>query len=277
MPEGDTLYRTAARLRQTVDGGLLREARARPREGIDAASLPGRRLQGIESRGKHLLLHLDDRRCLHSHMGMTGSWHVYLPGEPWRKPAARAALVLCTDSHQAVCFSPRALQILSPDRLRRHPQLARLGPDLLAEPFDREAALERLRVHGATALGEALLNQTLLSGIGNVYKSEALFLCRLDPWSRVDSLDNAGLLALIERARGLMRRNLEGHRRRTRPGSPGGPRVWVYGRSGQPCLVCGTAVRMRRQGDAGRSTYFCPDCQRTRLPGSLRHCPGGCA
>lgn len=274
MPEGDTLYRTAVRLREALAGTTLVEAQARAREGIDAASLVGRRLPRVESRGKHLLLHLDDGRCLHSHMGMTGSWHLYRRGEPWRKPANYAALVLGTAERLAVCFSPRTLQLLSATGLRRHPQLARLGPDMLAGEFDPVGLAPRL--HTPLPIGEALLDQRLLSGIGNVYKSEVLFLCRVDPFAPASSLPSASLVELLAQARALMRRNLEGHPRRTRSGHDG-PRVWVYGRSGEPCLRCGSLVRMRRQGEAARSTYYCPECQGVSLEGSLRHCPGGCA
>lgn len=276
MPEGDTLHRTAARLREALAGATLTEAASRAREGLDAASLVGHRLPGIESRGKHLLMHLDDGRCLHSHMGMTGSWHLYRPGEAWRKPAHRAALVLGTDGRLAVCFSPRTLQLLSATALRRHAQLARLGPDLLDPAFDTEAALARLALHAPTPLGEALLNQSVLAGIGNVWKSELLFLARLDPFAPVGRVEPARLEALLARARALMRRNLEGHRRRTRLGRDG-PRLWVYGRSGEACLHCATPIRVRRQGDAGRSTYFCPQCQGVSVEGSLRRCLGGCA
>ncbi len=261
MPEGDTIFRTAVRLREVLLGQEIQAASAR--ESTWPPAITGSRVRDVESRGKHLLIHLDRPLTIHSHMGMTGSWHVYRPGETWRKPARRAAMVLNTPAAVAVCFSPKTLELLSELRLKRHPYLSRLGPDLLAAEWDPIDALRRFRPHAGTPLGEAVMNQTIVCGIGNVYKSEVLFLEQLNPFLPIGELPDADLLRVMQRARKLMGDNLEGYPRRTRHALDG-RRLWVYGRNDQPCFRCGTLIHMRRQGDLGRSTYWCPDCQPAR-------------
>ena len=266
MPEGDTVFRTAARLRPVLVGGSIWAARSRQRE-FPADSLLGRTFSAVEARGKHLLMHLDDGRTIHSHLGMHGSWHLYRPGEPWQKAPRWAALILEIPAAVSICFSPKVLQLLSADQLRRHPCLARLGPDLLAEHVDDEEVLRRFRTHKRTPIGEAVMNQRIVSGIGNVYKSEVLFLTRINPWKTVAALSDAQILDIAHTARQWLAKNRTGSPRRTRS-SLDGQRLWVYGRCGKPCLVCGGLVRLRRQGDLGRTTYWCPQCQtdQTQMP-----------
>lgn len=202
-----------------------------------------------------------EQDVLHSHLGMTGSWHLYQLGEPWRKPAHRAAVVLRTRSAVAVCFSPKTIELLSADAFRRHRYLQQLGPDLLAEELDEEEILRRFRIHDATPLGQAVMNQTIACGIGNVYKSEVLFMLQLNPFQPVRALTDTQLLSLIHTARLWMQKNLDGYPRTTRLKGDGGGRKWVYGRQGAPCFTCQTPIQMQRQGDLGRSTYWCPTCQ----------------
>lgn len=259
MPEGDTIFRTAERLRQCLLDQTIQSADS-PARWCDPQPLVGGRVRDVQARGKHLLIHMDPGPAIHSHMGMTGSWHVYQPGERWQKPARRAALVLDVKTWVSVCFSPKTLELLSPDRLRRHPLLERLGPDLLAEQFDLPEVLRRFRTQESTPLGEAVMNQAIVCGIGNVYKSEVLFLEQRNPFTVVANCSDEQLLAIVHRAQVLMRANLQGFARRTRHRSDGG-RLWVYGRQGQACYRCGTAIRLRRQGDLGRTTYWCPACQ----------------
>ena len=167
----------------------------------------------------------------------------------------------------AACFSAPVVELLPPRLAREHPALARLGPDLLDPAFDPGAARARLRARGEREIGAALLDQTALAGIGNVYKSETLFLCGTPPRARVRELDDAALDRLIETARRLMSRNLGGGpRRTTSPLAPG--LAWVYRRSGEPCRRCGTAVLRLVQGDPARSTYYCPRCQSGEKPPS---------
>jgi endonuclease-8 len=263
MPEGDTLYRIAEAVRPVLEGRRIESASSSDRttvEPIDAPSLVGAVITSVEARGKHLLLATDDGRALHAHLGMTGSVHVYPLGEPWRKKPSSAAIALSTDSHTVVCFSPKQLELVTATRLRRNAHLQRLGPDLMRHDSDLVAALARLRVHNAAPIGEAVMNQTIAAGIGNVYKSETLFLARINPWTRVGELSDERLLHYLGEARRLMRLNRGPGRRVTRFRDDG-KRHWVYGRRGEPCFECGAPITLRRQGDAGRTTYWCARCQ----------------
>lgn len=259
MPEGDTIHRTANALRPWLIGETIQRAWGWD-DWIDAPSIAGRVVLAIEARGKHLLLHLDDGRTVHGHSGMTGSWHIYPHGEPWQKPRRRAALVLETSRLSVVFFNPKTLELLTSAEFRRHNYLARLGPDLLAETLDLSEVARRFRRANRKPIGEAVMDQTLCCGIGNIYKSELLFLQNIDPFSPVADLDDDALLDLFELARDLMQYNLQGPKRTTRFEGDGG-KLWVYGRSGQPCFLCGTEVNISRQGDLGRTTYWCPQCQ----------------
>jgi endonuclease-8 len=263
MPEGDTLHRVAFQITAQIVGKRVEAARARA-ELPRAPELAGQQLERAEARGKHLLLDFENALSVHSHLGMTGSWHIYPRGERWRKPAQRAALALRFDSHDLVCFSPKMIELQSTRRVHRNRFVTGLGPDLLAEDFDEAEALRRLRAHGHLSLGEALMQQQLVAGIGNVYKSEVLFMNRLDPFAAVSSCSDEALLACLRSARRFMRRNLEGLRRKFR-GSTHGDRLWAYRRRGMPCLECRTPIEMRRQGETARSTYYCPRCQGVEL------------
>jgi endonuclease VIII len=257
MPEGDTLWRVAARLKATLGTAELRSAESRQ---IDVEGLPGHCVQRVEARGKHLLIGFSNGMTVHSHLGMTGSWHLYAPGSTWRKPAHRAALVLGFGHCEVVCFSPKQLELLTERGLARHPWLSRLGPDLLDASTIVDDCLPRLRALADEAIGVALLHQGVMAGLGNVYKSELLFLCRVNPFLRVRDLHDTTLRGLIERGMKEIRANRITLARRTRHGNDG-PRLWIYGREGRPCLVCGSVIERTRQGDLGRSTWWCPGCQ----------------
>ncbi|WP_254507945.1 Fpg/Nei family DNA glycosylase [Anatilimnocola floriformis] len=263
MPEGDTIHRAATRLRAVLDGQLIERAESRWL-GAVAASFPGRKIQSIEARGKHLLIALDDDRVIHSHMGMTGSWHIYRPGEPWFKPPQRAAISLDCPAVCVVCFTPKLLEVLTATALRRHDYLNRLGPDLLAKPPSDEEVIARFRQGNNLPIGQAVMNQTIVSGIGNVYKSELLFSLRLHPLLLVSDMSDEQLLELTTLASELMSQNLSGRPRTTRHSLDGG-RFYAYGRSGKACYTCSTPIEVIRQGDAGRTTYFCPHCQALAL------------
>jgi endonuclease-8 len=259
MPEGDTIHRAATRLEAVLAGQVVERAESRWL-GPAVNSLVGRHIKAVEPRGKHLLIHFDDDRVLHSHMGMTGSWHIYRPGERWQKPAQRAAIALDCPQVCVVCFTPKLLELLTATGARRHNYLQRLGPDLLAGPPPDEEVLARFRQCNNLPIGQAVMNQTVVSGIGNVYKSEVLFHVRLHPQTMVSQVPDQQLIELTAIAREQMERNLSGRPRTTRHSLDGG-RFWVYGRRGMPCYTCGTPIELIRQGDAGRTTYFCPQCQ----------------
>jgi endonuclease-8 len=245
-----------------MEGRVIEDARLRDHQ-FECERIIGSTVAGIEARGKHLLMHLSANSAIHSHMGMTGSWHVYHPGQAWLKPTHYAALVLTINKLEVICFSPRLLELLTADQLRRHPHLQQLGPDLLANEFDMPAAIARFRQRDALPLGEAVMNQRLVCGIGNIYKSEVLFLMTFDPFAPVSQFSDDELTRMLTKARYLLRRNSGGPNRTTRFGSDAG-RMWVYGKSGRPCPKCGAVIQLRRQGEAGRTTCWCPECQPAR-------------
>lgn len=196
-------------------------------------------------------------------MGMTGSWHVYRPGDEWRKPREYAVLVMAINGLEVICFSPKQLELLTANQLRAHAHLRNLGPDLLAAEYDVPAAVLRFRARNHLPLGEAVMNQTIVAGIGNIYKSELLFILQYDPFARVAAYGDDELAALIDKARRLMRRNTTTHRRQTRFTGEG-QRMWVYSRPGEQCAKCAAEIQVRRQGEAGRTTFWCPTCQPQR-------------
>ena len=260
MPEGDTLFRIARALTTALVG--------RPLIAVDTTvpalargELVGRTTVAVEATGKNLLIRLDDGRAIYSHLRMTGSWHVYRPGEAWSKPARRAVVVLHTDAFVAPCFSAPVVELLTERALAQHPRLGALGPDAITDSFDALEARARLRRRPELPIGVALLNQRALAGVGNVFKSEVLFRQRLSPFRAVGELSDAVLEPLIAYCHQLLVQNRGGPFRRTMPGLDERERLFVYNRSGEPCRVCGAPIRMRRQGMDARSTYFCPRCQ----------------
>ena len=251
MAEGDTILRLARRLGAALGGELVSAAAPSPRgRAAGVPRLDGRRLERVEARGKHLILRFGPL-ALHSHLGMSGGWHLYRAGEPWRRPRAAAWAVLGAAGTEAVQFGGPTLRVLPAERLRLDPQLSRLGPDLLAPGFDPAPVLAAMRAEPSRALGDALLDQGLVAGIGNIFKSEACFAAGLDPWRRLGELGDAELTAALLSARELM---LEAARSGRHPHR-------VYRRRG-PCPRCGSRLRSRGQGDANRTTYWCPGCQR---------------
>jgi endonuclease VIII len=254
MAEGDSILRLAGRLDEALVGEALSVRTPGPRRpaGLPAATLDGRVLEHTESRGKHLILHFEGELALHSHLGMRGSWHIYGDRERWRRPARQAWIALAGDSAEAVNFGGSSMRIAREAQLRRDPRLARLGPELLAEDFDPKAASARIRSEGPSAeLGEVLLDQGLVAGIGNIFKSEGCFEVGLDPGRRLETVGDEQLSVLLGSTRGLMLEAAESGRQPSR----------VYRRAGRPCPRCRTTIRSRAQGDSARTTYWCPGCQ----------------
>lgn len=259
MPEGDTLFRTAYTLRLALKDRVIRAFQS-PLPSLRPTDFVGKAIVDVQARGKNLLIFLDDDCALYSHLRMDGSWHIYEPQVKWQKPARLAQAVIETDAYCAVCFSAPTVEYLTPLALKRHPVLSKLGQDLLSETFDADEALRQLRAVNALPIGEAVMRQHVMAGIGNVYKSEVLFLCQANPFLVVACFSDEFLKRFIAESRRLMQANLRGHRRQTRYALDGG-KLWVYERSGRPCRRCGATIKMRRQGMAGRSTYWCPQCQ----------------
>lgn len=251
VAEGDTILRTARRIEAALRGERIATSAPSPRgRGAGLERLDGRELEAVESRGKHLLLRFGDL-VLHSHLGMSGSWHVYGRGARWRRPRASAWAVLAGSEREAVQFGGPTLRVLRAGALRSDPTLSRLGPDVLAEDFDPGQAIAPMRAFPERQLGDVLLDQALVAGIGNIFKSEACFAARVDPRRTVGALSDEELRAVLGAARELMARSV----------SEGRPSRAVYRRAGEPCPRCGTRIESLGQGDANRTTYLCPACQ----------------
>lgn len=244
MPEGDTIWRTAANLQRRCSEKIVRDARPSA-----IARLKGKRLESVTANGKHLIMQFEGGIALHSHMRMTGAWHVYRTGERWREPSWRATVVLAFDDVVAVCFAAPVMELVA------DPQqpVAHLGPDILSDAFDLDEVIRRARAADAPTLGELLLDQRVCAGIGNIYKCESLWINRLDPWLAPTATDDSALRQLYKTARDLMRRSLVTPIRRQRHA--------VHARGGRPCPRCGGRIQIHAQGVQARLTYFCSRCQ----------------
>ena len=252
VAEGDTILRAARRFEATIVGEELTVAAPNPRgRAAGVERLDGRTLESVEARGKHLLLGFGDL-SLHSHLGMSGGWHFYRPGARWRRPRTSAWAVLSGGGWDAVQFGGPTLQVAPTARMRRNPQLTRLGPDILAADFDLGGAIAAIRADPTRGLGDALLDQHLVAGIGNIFKSEACFAARVDPWRPVGDLSEEELRAVLGAAREQMQSAVETGDRH---------RFQIYKRRQGACPSCRGPVSSRGQGDANRTTYWCPRCQ----------------
>jgi endonuclease-8 len=268
VPEGDTIARSAA----TLAGVLVGRAVTRFTSSVPGVEARGRALgvvgstiTAVEARGKHLLIHFStgstaNSAVLRTHMRMTGAWHLYRVGSRWQKPARFARVIVEAGDVLAVCFSAPEVELLAGGQVAGHAGLQRLGPDLLGSDFDEAEALARLRAADGLEIADALLDQSIVAGVGNVYKSEVSFLERVNPFVRVSALDDATLQRLIRTARRELQRNVGTTGRRTTP-SHQREALWVYDRVDKPCLRCGTSIRRVLQGPHARSTYWCPTCQ----------------
>jgi endonuclease VIII len=259
MPEGDTIHGVAERLRVALqDQPLL--AVELPRL-AGTAPAPGTRVTRVEARGKHLLIWLSDGRVIHSHLRMTGVWRIYRTGQKRRHSASSVRIRLRTQDVDAVCAHAPVVELLDAAAVERHPALRRLGPDLTVPDPDVDLALKRLDTpfHAGRTIGEALLDQRIASGIGNVYRSEVCFLHGIDPRTHVARVPPQLRRALLTTAADLLRANVG--RVRTTVDQQASGRLWVYGRTGRPCRRCGTGIVGEVVGDPPRRAYWCPTCQ----------------
>ncbi len=268
MPEGDTIHKIAEAIRPRLEGQRIVRARIghRPRHRA-FENLNGRSVESVYASGKHLLFVMSGGLVLRTHLGMYGSWHRYRVDESWRKPESQLSLALWTERDVFVCFNGRELICLPAASITQSVFRQRLGPDLLQTPVAPDALVGRARdfLEPQTPLVDVLLDQRAASGIGNVYKSEVLFIERMHPLTPLAECSDEELVRLYARATDLLERNLGGGRRRTRFPADGAGRLWVYGRGDKPCHRCGTAIRYQRLGRDLRGTYWCPACQ---TPGS---------
>jgi endonuclease VIII len=261
MPEGDTVYRTARRLRAALAGHRLRHAELRHPRWVEH-DLSGRTVLDVASVGKHLFTRFDGELSLHSHLRMDGSWHIYPLAESWQRPGHQARVLLETEQRRAVGFRLHELALLPTGQERR--LVGHLGPDLLDPAWSSDHLRDgtrRLTAQPDTELGLALLDQRTVAGIGNLYKTEVCFLLGVSPWTPAREL--ADPHRAITLARRLLERNVERPEQSTTGELARGRQHWVYRRAGQPCRRCGTRIRTGAQGDGvyARTAYFCPRCQ----------------
>ena len=231
-------------MRRRLDGQLVRAARP-----ATLGRLSGQRVVAVEPVGKHLFIRFSGGLALHTHMRMEGSWHVYAPGERWRRPERMARAVLETDDTVAVCFLAPTVELVADERVA----VGHLGPDILDPQFDVDDTVQRARRGESITVGEMLLDQRVCAGLGNIHKCNALWERGIDPWAPLDSLDDDALRRLLLTARDRIRRSAVQRGFAPRPG--------VHGRGGRPCPRCGTLVSVRSQGSLGRPTYWCRRCQ----------------
>src|SRR5256885_10256767 len=249
MPEGDIVHRAATMLESALQG--KRVVAARPEH---LKRLVGTTVSAIEPVGKHLVIRFDNGLALHTHMRMRGVWHVYRPGERLPRPAWQAKGSLEAADSVAVCFRAPIVELVRDVAAR----VGHLGPDIVAEEWSPSAAVARARKLNEMPIGDVLLDQRVVAGIGNVYRCESLWSRRINPWKPARELDDETLGALLETARQAMRANSSGDRRRRFPGYGRGA---VHGRGGRPCVRCQRPIRVRAMGEHARLVYWCPKCQ----------------
>jgi endonuclease VIII len=257
MPEGDTIHYAANRMRPVLAGAVPVVETPHPRHRFDRwpERLADRTVESVDAHGKHLFIRFEGDLAVHSHLRMTGSWATYADGRPWRRSPKRAWLVLRARNHAVVQFDGPVLELLTESRTRFDKRLALLGPDILAPELDEERFLRRLREDDPTRpIGDALLDQRTIAGIGNLWKVEACFLAGIDPWRPTGRVTDDEALAVVRAARPRMQQSAQdGNQRRFKT---------IYGRAGIPCPRCGAPIRSRGQGDDNRITYWCAGCQR---------------
>ena len=259
MPEGDTIYRAAAALRTALVGRPMVSFEAPYLDGVQPRI--GGVIEEVESFGKHLEFAWDDGVVLHTHMRMTGSWHLYHPGERWRRPQREMVVAIGVGQWNAVCFNAPTVETYRSFDKRRHPGFGHLGPDLTKDSPNIDDCVDRIErfADSNEPIAEVLLDQRIACGVGNVYKSEVLWHCGISPFRAVSDVELSDRRRVLATAARMLRGNRTRVRRVTAPEAPGG--LAVYGRNGLPCPKCHDAVRVQRTGQHLRATYWCPTCQ----------------
>jgi endonuclease-8 len=275
VPEGDTIFRAAR--------ALGRALAAKPVTGFrttypllarfdDDTPLIGQLVRSVESRGKWLLIHFSGGATMATHMLMSGSWHIYRPGERWQRPRTNMRILIENSDYVAVGFSVPVAKMLRTDQIERVLPIPQTTIDVLNQDFDAIEVARRVLACGAEEIGDVLLHQHVIAGVGNVFKSEVCFVTATNPFSKVSALDAEKIRALIATSHRLVKANVledsadmivndAGRRRRTTHESDPGASLWVYGRQGEPCRRCARPIRRRMQGPDARVTFWCPQCQ----------------
>ena len=251
MPEGDTIFRAAATLDRALAGSVVTgfETQLPGLARVDADQpITGRTIEFARAHGKWLTIGFSSDLVLLTHMLMSGSWHIYRPGEPWRKRRYHMRVAIATRDIVAVAFNVPVAEFHTARSLARRPGFNELGPDVLSADFDESKAVNNLARRPDLEIGAALLNQSIVAGVGNKYKSEVCFLARVNPFQPIAALSREQLRQIVSIARKLMAAKDD--------------RLWVYRRNGEPCRKCGVAIVSRKQGVEARTSFWCPDCQR---------------
>jgi len=275
MPEGDTLFRTARALNRAFAGKPVTGFRSTYpllTRFHDDTPLTGRSVERVESRGKWLLMHFSGGATLATHLLMNGSWHIYRPGQPWQQPRSNMRIVVENSDYIAVGFRVPVAHIHTVQSLARDRRIPPVAIDVLRPEFDIAGAVRRLIACASEEVGDVLLHQEVLAGVGNVFKSEICFVAGINPFCRVSALSPDQAKTLVEIAQRLVSANVledsgemivtyRGQQRRTTHQSDPGASLWVYGRRGEPCRRCGASIRKRIQGPDARVTFWCQHCQ----------------
>jgi endonuclease-8 len=255
VPEGDTIFRAARTLNTALAGKTVRRFEtvlAQLASVDDQEPIAGRTIEQVVPHGKHLIIDFSGGLHLRTHMRMNGSWHIYRPGERWKKRRDEMRVVIATDDWVAVAFNVPVAEFLNDRAIVRQNDLRHIGPDVLGDTFDAGEAFRRIRARPDTEIAEVLLNQRVIAGVGNIWKSETLFACRVNPFVRVADLTDDQVYCLVTSARKLMQRSTTAESRNN---------IAVYSRGGDPCRRCKTPIASRKQGIDARLTYWCPVCQ----------------
>lgn len=274
MPEGDTIFRAARTLHRALANQTVTafESVLPKLERVEVDTpVTGRTIEKVEAHGKWMLIHFSGGLILLTHMLMSGSWHIYRPNEKWKRHRFHMRIVIRTQNFEAVGFNVPVAEFHTADSLRRRQGFNQLGPDVLAPEYNDAEILRRLRAHPDFEIAEALLSQSILAGIGNVFKSELCFACNLNPFRKASTLSITELTCLVGTARKYLQANVTDNSgdqivthtglRRTTGRAAREENLWVYKRSGEPCRKCGTRIERRKQAPSARTTFWCPTCQ----------------
>ncbi|MBE7158073.1 MAG: Fpg/Nei family DNA glycosylase [Rhodospirillales bacterium] len=282
MPEGDTIFRSARALQKALGGKTVTAFEtqiATLASVVDSKGLAGRTVEKVEARGKWCLLYFSGDLVLVTHMLMSGSWHIYRTGERWRVPASSVRCQVAVSDFVALAVNVPVMEFHTERTLARYSQVPKLGIDILSESYSTEAGVHAVKEyatrHPEAEVGVTLLNQRVMAGLGNVYKSEVAFAAGVNPFRQLRTLTGRELEVMAEVSGRYMQANVASGssatggdaivtyagNRRTTHNMNAGERLWVYGRQGQECRRCGALVMMRKQGEQARSTYWCPVCQ----------------
>lgn len=277
MPEGDTIFRAARTLNRALSGQTVAkfDTELPQLARVDFVSpIAGRKVESVASSGKWIKMSFSGDLILLTHMLMSGSWHIYRPGEVWQRHRQQMRVAIYTEKFVAVAFLVPIAEFHTADTLRRHRSVTKLGPDILSLEFDEEDAAARIAAHPELEVGVALLSQSIVAGLGNVFKSEVSFASGVNPFRLVGSLRSEELRALVSNARKFMLANVADGSggqivtytgfRRTTGRADQSERLWVYRRRGEPCRRCGTGIQSLKQGLDARVTFWCPQCQPIR-------------